>query len=170
MERRKHFLDEATTDGVERVLASGRSVVVLVGVGSVEPHGPHLSLMTDTIISKAVALRVADVLGDRSAQSPVLGDGDVGEALGPALLGPLLPCVELPARLVGATRHHHSAHMLGLEHAERRAGEVLLRHGTQQQGYVMRVHYVVYPNGYSAPTHRPSCPRPAFSPARPPMR
>jgi creatinine amidohydrolase len=47
-----------TTEDVARVLASER-VVVLVPVGSVEPHGPHLPLSTDTRIGEAAAERAA---------------------------------------------------------------------------------------------------------------
>jgi creatinine amidohydrolase len=47
-------LADMTTDEVARRLAEGR-VVALVPVGSVEPHGPHLPLSTDTRISEAAA-------------------------------------------------------------------------------------------------------------------
>jgi len=40
-------------------LAAGGRLVVLVPVGSVEPHGPHLSLATDTEISLGAAERAA---------------------------------------------------------------------------------------------------------------
>lgn len=39
--------------------AGGGNLVVLVPVGSVEPHGPHLSLLTDTEISLGAAERAA---------------------------------------------------------------------------------------------------------------
>jgi creatinine amidohydrolase len=39
--------------------AAGGNLVVLVPVGSVEPHGPHLSLVTDTEISLGAAERAA---------------------------------------------------------------------------------------------------------------
>src|SRR5690606_31016051 len=41
-------------------------------------------------------LGVAEVLGHRAAELTVLADEDVGQTLGAALLGPLLPGVELP--------------------------------------------------------------------------
>ncbi len=66
---------------------------------------------------------VGQVLRDRSAELAVLLDQHVGEALGPALLGPLLPGVELLARLGGAAGHHHRADVLRLEHPERGVGE-----------------------------------------------
>ncbi len=52
-------LGRMTTDELGALLASGRPAVVLLPVGSVEPHGPHLSLVTDTIISEAAATRAA---------------------------------------------------------------------------------------------------------------
>ncbi len=53
-----------TTEAARGLLAAGR-VAVLLPVGSVEPHGPHLPLVTDTIISVKAAevahLRLASV-------------------------------------------------------------------------------------------------------------
>ena len=58
-------LGELTTERVRLALAAGRPVVALVPVGSVEPHGPHLPLATDTIISEAAAERaVARLAGE----------------------------------------------------------------------------------------------------------
>jgi creatinine amidohydrolase len=52
-------LGRVTTDEIRALLASGRPAVALVPVGSVEPHGPHLPLAADTIISEAAAARAA---------------------------------------------------------------------------------------------------------------
>ncbi len=46
-------------------LAAGGALVVLVPVGSLEPHGPHLSLETDTEISLGAAERAAARLEER---------------------------------------------------------------------------------------------------------
>lgn len=54
-------LGEWTTDELAACCRTGR-VVVLVPVGSVEPHGPHLPLDTDAVISETAALRAAEVL------------------------------------------------------------------------------------------------------------
>ncbi|MSP25266.1 MAG: creatininase family protein [Myxococcales bacterium] len=51
-----------TTEGLKTLLHAGSPVVALIPVGSVEPHGPHLPLATDTIISEAVAERAAERL------------------------------------------------------------------------------------------------------------
>jgi creatinine amidohydrolase len=55
-------LGSLSTDAVRALTASGAPAVALVPVGSVEPHGPHLPLATDTIISEAAADRAADRL------------------------------------------------------------------------------------------------------------
>ena len=55
------LLAELTYEEVAEVLAAG-PVVALVPVGSVEPHGPHLPLDTDTTISLICAKRAADRL------------------------------------------------------------------------------------------------------------
>ena len=59
-----------TTDAVRAALDAG-PVVVLVPVGSVEPHGPHLPLGTDTIIGEAAAARAASLLGAEGVQALV---------------------------------------------------------------------------------------------------
>lgn len=51
--------------------------LVLVPVGSLEQHGPHLPLDTDTVIATAVAAGVAARLG--AAVTPPLGFGSSGE-------------------------------------------------------------------------------------------
>lgn len=49
------YLADLTTDALSALLAQ-QAPVVLLPVGSVEPHGPHLPLSTDSRISDAVAL------------------------------------------------------------------------------------------------------------------
>lgn len=56
--------------------------LVLVPVGSLEQHGPHLPLETDTIIATAVATATAQRLGGRDAGvwvAPALAYGSSGE-------------------------------------------------------------------------------------------
>ena len=55
----------------------------------------------------------------------VLLDQHVGQALGAALLGPLLPGVELLAGLARSPGHHDGADVRRLEHPERRVLEVV---------------------------------------------
>ena len=54
-------LAELTYEEVAEILAAGPAVAI-VPVGSVEPHGPHLPLDTDTSISVTCAMRAADLL------------------------------------------------------------------------------------------------------------
>jgi creatinine amidohydrolase len=58
-------LAELTYEEVAEILAAGRAVAI-VPVGSVEPHGPHLPLDTDTTISVTCAMRAADRLESES--------------------------------------------------------------------------------------------------------
>lgn len=58
-----------------REVATGS--VVVVPVGSLEQHGPHLPLDTDTVIAQAVAAGLADRLGGWCA--PAIGYGSSGE-------------------------------------------------------------------------------------------
>jgi mycofactocin system creatininase family protein len=54
--------------------------LVLVPVGSIEQHGPHLPLDTDTAIAIAVAERAADLLGDPTVLvAPPINYGASGE-------------------------------------------------------------------------------------------
>jgi creatinine amidohydrolase len=62
---RAHRLAALTTDELATVLAS-RTAVALLPVGSVEPHGPHLPLATDTLISERVAAAAAERLNDEA--------------------------------------------------------------------------------------------------------
>ena len=70
------------------------------------------------VLGDALALSVGNVLGHWPTQSAVLCDGDVGEALGTALLGPVLPCIELAARLRSTAVHDYGTDVFVLEDAE----------------------------------------------------
>jgi creatinine amidohydrolase len=63
-------LGDMTTDETRALLARGR-VAVLVPVGSVEPHGPHLPLSTDTLISERASARAVEVLEQRAIRAVV---------------------------------------------------------------------------------------------------
>jgi creatinine amidohydrolase len=62
-------LAELTYEEVAEIFAAGRAVAI-VPVGSVEPHGPHLPLDTDTTISVMCAMRAADRLDSETAAGP----------------------------------------------------------------------------------------------------
>lgn len=63
-------LAELTYEALAERLRLG-PVVVLLPVGSVEPHGPHLPLGTDTLISEAVVLRAVTRLAERGIDALV---------------------------------------------------------------------------------------------------
>ncbi len=78
-ERGRRLVDHTTTSLAAlhaQCRSLGRPLVALLPVGSVEPHGPHLPLGTDTLISEAAALRAAGRLATRGVE---------------ALLAPALP-------------------------------------------------------------------------------
>ena len=53
---------DLTTEALGRILTGPLPCVALLPVGSVEPHGPHLPLGTDTVISVEAARRAVDLL------------------------------------------------------------------------------------------------------------
>lgn len=55
-------LAELTSPALAGLVTGGRPVVALVPVGSTEPHGPHLPLATDVIISEAACVRAVPAL------------------------------------------------------------------------------------------------------------
>lgn len=59
-------LGAMTTEAVGRLLAGRSPVVVLLPVGSVEPHGPHLPLATDTLISERAAQEAVSLLAEKN--------------------------------------------------------------------------------------------------------
>lgn len=65
MSDREKFLARHTTASLHALLGGKRAVVALVPVGSTEPHGPHLGLGTDVIISAAACVKAAELLDKR---------------------------------------------------------------------------------------------------------
>jgi creatinine amidohydrolase len=65
-----------TTDETRSIVEGGPTPVVLLPVGSTEPHGPHLPLSTDVTISEEVCRRAARSLRD---------DHDVAAFIAPAV-------------------------------------------------------------------------------------
>ena len=63
-------LAELTWPEVERAIESGTDTVV-IGVGAIEQHGPHLPLVVDALTSETYSRRVAEELGDAVAAPPV---------------------------------------------------------------------------------------------------
>jgi len=67
----RYELASHTTESLRALIAAGRPVAGLVPVGSVEPHGPHLSLITDVVISRAACARAAPLLDARGVAALV---------------------------------------------------------------------------------------------------
>ena len=70
------------------------------------------------MLGQTLTLAVGQILGDGAAELTVLTDEDVGQALGPTLLGELLPAVELLARLGCTAGHDDRSDIWCLEHAK----------------------------------------------------
>ncbi|MDP3276956.1 MAG: creatininase family protein [Deltaproteobacteria bacterium] len=70
-------LDECTMLACKSVL-QGPTPVAVLGVGSTEPHGPHLPLITDALLARESSLRAARALRGRGVSAvaaPVLSYG-----------------------------------------------------------------------------------------------
>jgi creatinine amidohydrolase len=66
------FLARHTTASLEALVAGKKGVIALVPVGSTEPHGPHLGLGADVVISAAACLRAAELLDQRGTMIGVI--------------------------------------------------------------------------------------------------
>ena len=73
----KRQLDELTTDALETCVQD-QAVALLLPLGSVEPHGPHLPLATDRLLAEENARRAAEalnILGVSALVAPSLAYG-----------------------------------------------------------------------------------------------
>lgn len=67
------FLARHTTATLEKLTSDKkRGVIALLPIGSTEPHGPHLGLGTDVIISAAACLRACELLEKRGTMIGVI--------------------------------------------------------------------------------------------------
>ena len=66
------FLARHTTASLEMLLGGNRGVIALVPVGSTEPHGPHLGLGTDIVISAAACVRAHELIEQRGTMAAVI--------------------------------------------------------------------------------------------------
>jgi creatinine amidohydrolase len=66
------FLARHTTASLAALLAGKRAVVALVPVGSTEPHGPHLGLGTDVVISAAACVKAVELFERRGPLAAVI--------------------------------------------------------------------------------------------------
>lgn len=66
------FLARHTTASLYTLLGGPKAVVALVPIGSTEPHGPHLGLGTDVVISAAACVRACDMFDRRGPLAAVV--------------------------------------------------------------------------------------------------
>jgi len=66
------FLARHTTASLYTLLGGKRPVVALVPIGSTEPHGPHLGLGTDVVISAAACVRAHELLEKKGPLTSVI--------------------------------------------------------------------------------------------------
>src|SRR3954464_6807727 len=66
------FLARHTTATLRGLLDAKKPLVALVPIGSTEPHGPHLGLGTDVVISAAACVKAADMIERRGALAAVI--------------------------------------------------------------------------------------------------
>ena len=75
-------LRERTSAHVRELIQDGRAPTVVVPVGSIEQHGPHLPLDTDTRIAESVAAAAAAELPGNVLVAAALSYGASGEHQG----------------------------------------------------------------------------------------
>jgi creatinine amidohydrolase len=75
------MLDAATASWEQVAAAISRGLVAILPVGAVEQHGPHLPLLTDTVLAAGVARRIAEGL-DGALLLPAIAYGDAWTAEG----------------------------------------------------------------------------------------
>src|SRR5688572_1474817 len=72
MPDREKFLARHTTASLFTLLQGKKPVIALVPIGSTEPHGPHLGLGTDVVISAAACVRACEVLDKKGPLTAVI--------------------------------------------------------------------------------------------------
>ncbi|MDB4963888.1 MAG: Creatinine amidohydrolase [Myxococcales bacterium] len=66
------FMARHTTASLYTLLGGKRPVIALVPIGSTEPHGPHLGLGTDVVISAAACVRACELLEKKGPLTAVI--------------------------------------------------------------------------------------------------
>lgn len=74
------LIDSALASSPDIARAKTSSLIAVLPIGAVEQHGPHLPLLTDTILATGVARRIADALG--AWLLPAIAYGDAWTAEG----------------------------------------------------------------------------------------
>ena len=118
----RRLVDEAAAPADLQARGAEERAGRLGGAGG-EEHA--VARLGPDVCGEAGQLGLREVLGHRPGEGAVLLDEHVGEAAGAALPGPVLPGVELLARLARAAGHDDGPDVVGLEDAERGVGEVV---------------------------------------------
>ena len=79
------FLARHTTATLRALLDDKRPLVALVPIGSTEPHGPHLGLGTDVMISAAACVRATELFARK---------GPLGSVIAPAVSYGVTECAQ----------------------------------------------------------------------------
>jgi creatinine amidohydrolase len=79
------FLARHTTATLRALLDAKKPLIALVPVGSTEPHGPHLGLGTDVIISAAACVRAYELFAKK---------GPLGAVIAPAVPYGVTDCAQ----------------------------------------------------------------------------
>jgi creatinine amidohydrolase len=79
------FLARHTTSTLRALLDAKKPLIALVPVGSTEPHGPHLGLGTDVIISAAACVRACELFTKK---------GPLGAVIAPAVPYGVTDCAQ----------------------------------------------------------------------------
>jgi creatinine amidohydrolase len=74
------LIDSALASSPDIARAKGAGLVAVLPIGAVEQHGPHLPLLTDTILATGVARRIANAIG--AWLLPAIAYGDAWTAEG----------------------------------------------------------------------------------------
>lgn len=66
------FLARHTTASLRTLLDGKKPVIALVPIGSTEPHGPHLGLGTDVVISAAACVRACELFARKGPLTGII--------------------------------------------------------------------------------------------------
>jgi creatinine amidohydrolase len=106
------MLDAATASWEDVAAGIARGLIAILPVGAVEQHGPHLPLLTDTVLAAGVARRIAEGFPD-ALLLPAIAYGDAWTAEGWAGTLSLSPDT-LRATVIDLGRGLHRMGVLGL--------------------------------------------------------
>lgn len=75
------FLDDAAATSPDVAAAAAKGGLAVLAIGALEQHGPHLPLVTDTVLAQGVARRIAKALGAWLLPPVAYGDAWNNEGL-----------------------------------------------------------------------------------------